>query len=315
MPQKTVNRVTFFLCSTPLVKMELSELLRDPMFYGLILAILAVTGMVVGWTLRANFPEKEVRQHLVRTEQERNTLARLYTHLKHQHDLREADFRRASLEATNLRDRLRAIEMEKAALAAAQQAAANRMDRAEAATLEYAEKIAALDHQAAVLRSRNIQLTKELLKMQEELAAWKTLYRDFQLMQQKLASFEQSSRTLEIERDQLQLELSTARTDINNLRTEMTRQLALNGKSTPSSVRKGGPAAPEQSDDLKVIKGIGLLVEQQLHQMGVFSFAHISRWDDDMVINVARKLNISPGKIFQEDWVGQARHLLAGYQP
>ncbi len=295
--------------------MELSELLQDPVFYALAWVTLAIAGIAAGWTLRANFPEKEVRQHLVRTEQERNTLARLYTHLKHQHDLREADFRRASLEAANLRDRLRAIDMEKAALSAAQQAAANRMDRAEMATLEYAEKMAALDQQANALRTRNAQLTKELAKLHEELSAWKTLYRDFQLMQQKLANFERSSRTLETERDQLQRDLDAARTNIGNLQTELTRQLALHGKSTPSNVRKGGPAAPEQTDDLKIIKGIGLLVEQQLHQMGVFSFTHISRWDDDTVIATARKLNISPGKIFQEDWVGQARHLLAGYQP
>lgn len=295
--------------------MELNELLRDPMFYGLALVFLIVLGVVIGWTLRAKFPEKDVRQHLVRTEQERNTLARLYTHLKHQHDLREADFRRTSLEATSLRERLRAIEMEKITLSAAQQSAVNRMDRAEAAALEYADKIAVLDQQAAVLRARNGQLMKELAKIQEELTAWRTLYRDFQLMQQKLATLEKSSRALETERNQLHLDLNVAHTNISTLQTDLARQLALNSKSTPASVRKGGPAAPEQTDDLKVIKGIGLLVEQQLHQMGVFSFAHISRWDDDTVIAAARKLNISPGKIFQEDWVGQARHLLAGYQP
>lgn len=295
--------------------MELNELLRDPMFYGLALVFLIVLGVVIGWTLRAKFPEKDVRQHLVRTEQERNTLARLYTHLKHQHDLLEADFRRTSLEATSLRERLRAIEMEKITLSAAQQSAVNRMDRAEAAALEYADKIAVLDQQAAVLRARNGQLMKELAKIQEELTAWRTLYRDFQLMQQKLATLEKSSRALETERNQLHLDLNIARTNISTLQTDLARQLALNSKSTPASVRKGGPAAPEQTDDLKVIKGIGLLVEQQLHQMGVFSFAHISRWDDDTVIAAARKLNISPGKIFQEDWVGQARHLLAGYQP
>ena len=172
-----------------------------------------------------------------------------------------------------------------------------------------------LDQQAAVLRARNGQLMKELAKIQEELTAWRTLYRDFQLMQQKLATLEKSSRALETERNQLHLDLNVAHTNISTLQTDLARQLALNSKNTPASVRKGGPAAPEQTDDLKVIKGIGLLVEQQLHQMGVFSFAHISRWDDDTVIAAARKLNISPGKIFQEDWVGQARHLLAGYQP
>ena len=295
--------------------MELSELLHDPMFYGLVWAILAVTGIVIGWTLRANFPEKDVRQHLARTEQERNTLARLYTHLKHQHDLREADFRRTSLEATNLRDRFHSIEMEKSALAAAQQAAANRMERAEAITLQYGQKVVSLEQQSHSLSAKNAQLTAELAKMLEELNAWKTLYRDFQVMQQKLATFERASRTLQTERDQLQRELTTARTDIDTLQTELARQLALHVKSTPSSVRKGGPAAREQTDDLKIIKGIGVLIEQQLYQLGVCTFAQISRWDDEAVITHARKLSISPGKIFQEDWVGQARHLVASYHP
>ncbi|MEO6758967.1 MAG: hypothetical protein ABIO24_05895 [Saprospiraceae bacterium] len=285
------------------------------MFYGLVWAILAVSGIVIGWTLRANFPEKDVRQHLARTEQERNTLARLYTHLKHQHDLREADFRRTSLEATNLRDRFRSIEMEKAALAAAQQAAANRMERAEATTLQYGEKVAALEQLSSALQAKNAQLNTQLAKVLEELNAWKTLYRDFQVMQQKLANFERASRSLESERDQLQLALAAARTDIDTLQTELARQLVLHAKNSPANVRKGGPAAPEHTDDLKIIKGIGVLIEQQLFQLGVFTFAQISRWDDDAVIAQARKLSISPGKIFQEDWVGQARHLAASYHP
>lgn len=295
--------------------MELSELLHDPMFYGLVWAILAVSGVVAGWTLRANFPEKDVRQHLMRTEQERNTLARLYTHLKHQHDLREADFRRTSLEATNLRDRLRSMDMEKSALAAAQQAAANRMERSEASMLLYGQKVIDLEQQSLSLGAKNTQLTAELAKMLEELNAWKTLYRNFKVMQEKLANFERNARTLETERDQLQREVNAAHTEIDNLQAELARQLTLNAKTPPSSVRKGGPAATEQTDDLKVIKGIGLLIEQQLHQLGVHTFMQISRWDDDAVISHARKLNMSPGKIFQEDWVGQARKLASGYHP
>ena len=160
-----------------------------------------------------------------------------------------------------------------------------------------------------------LSLTTELAKMLEELNAWKTLYRDFQVMQQKLATFERASRALENERDQLQRDLVAARTDIDTLQTELARQLALHAKNSPASVRKGGPAAPEQTDDLKIIKGIGAVIEQQLLQLGISSFAQISRWDDDTVIAHARKLNLSPGKIFQEDWVGQARHLAASYHP
>jgi len=214
-----------------------------------------------------------------------------------------------------LRDRFRSIEMEKSALVASQQAAATRMERAEATTLQYGQKVAALEQQSLALSTRNTQLTAELAKMLEELNAWKTLYRDFQVMQQKLAAFERASRALENERDQLQRDLAAARTDIDTLQAELARQLALHAKNTPANVRKGGPAAPEQVNDLKIIKGIGAVIEQQLLQLGIFSFAQISRWDDDAVIAHARKLSISPGKIFQEDWVGQARHLAASYHP
>ena len=43
--------------------------------------------------------------------------------------------------------------------------------------------------------------------------------------------------------------------------------------------------------------------------LGIHTFAQVSSWDDDAVIAFARALGISPGKVFQEDWVGQARFL------
>ena len=37
--------------------------------------------------------------------------------------------------------------------------------------------------------------------------------------------------------------------------------------------------------------------------------SEISHWDDDAIISAAKRLGISPGKIYQDDWVGQARQL------
>lgn len=69
----------------------------------------------------------------------------------------------------------------------------------------------------------------------------------------------------------------------------------------------GGVAAP-QVDDLKSIKGMAAFVDR-LAGMGISSFSQISRWDDDTVIAVAKSLDISPGKIYRDDWVGQAQRL------
>jgi predicted flap endonuclease-1-like 5' DNA nuclease len=141
--------------------------------------------------------------------------------------------------------------------------------------------------------------------MQQELSAWKTLYRDFQTMQQKLFAFEQTATALESERNQLRQQLDAARAEIERL------QPAPPGKR--GTTRKGGPArsspGPDNPDDLKIISGINLNTEQHLHVLGVFTYSQISHWDDDAIISAAKKLGISPGKIYQDDWVGQARQL------
>lgn len=278
--------------------------MQDPVFYWLVWAIFTVAGIIIGWSLRANFSEKDVRRALDRSEHDRSVLARLYTHIKHQHDLREADFKRASLELDNLRDRMTAYEQERVARAKSEHEYAGRVEQADATAARFAQRFRELEEQTNTLRARNTRLNVELGRMQEELAAWKTLYRDFQAMQQKLLAIEQTAATLEAERNALKLQLDAARYELDRVRSSRSRK---------SNNTKGGPArsapGPDNPDDLKIIKGITLQTEQQLHGLGIYSYVQISHWDDDAIITAAKKLGISPGKIYQEDWVGQARHL------
>lgn len=288
----------------------MDEFMQDPIFYWLVWAIFTVAGAIIGWSLRANFPERDVRRAFDRSEHDRSVLARLYTHIKHQHDLREADFKRASLELDNLRDRLAVIEQERVVFANIEQSAALRVEQAEANAARFAERFRLIEEQANTLRTRNTQLNIELGRMQEELSAWKMLYRDFQSMQQKLLTFEKTAAALEAERNQLLQLLDTARAEIEHLQKN---QPARSGKKQ-TGTSKGGPArsapGPDNPDDLKIIGGVTLTIEQQLHGLGVFTYAQISHWDDDAIISAAKKIGISPGKIYQEDWVGQARQLI-----
>lgn len=284
----------------------MNELMQDPVFYWLVWAIFTVAGTIIGWSLRATFSEKDVRRALDRSEHDRSILARLYTHIKHQHDLREADFKKATLELDNLRDRLMILEHEKAAYAGAEQMYTARIEQADANVARFTEKFRALEEQAGALRARNTQLNVELGRMQEELAAWKTLYRDFQSMQQKLLAAEHTAAALESDRNLLRQQLELARLELERFQTNRS------GRRT-SSGSKGGPArstpGPDNPDDLKIITGITSHTEQQLHSLGIYSYAQISNWDDDAIISAAKKLGISPGKIYQDDWVGQARNL------
>lgn len=288
----------------------MGDLLQDPVFYWLMWAVFTMAGTIIGWTLRANTLEKEVRHVLARIEQEKNTLARLYTHIKHQHDLREADFRRASLELNHLQAQVQWYEEERARLMPDTQEANVRIEKAEANAAQYSQKVAALEMLAESLRKKNTELNAQVERARQELVAWETIYRDFKLMQQRLAAFEQASNATETERNTLREQLTAARLEIETLQGELVKLTTYSERPGTHGSSKGGPAAPEHADDLKTIKGVSPIAEQKLMSLGIHTFAQISRWDDDAVIAFARALGISPGKVFQEDWVGQARFLV-----
>lgn len=280
--------------------------LEDPVLFWLVWGIFTLAGTIIGWSLRANTSEKEVRGALGRIEQEKNTLARLYTQIKHQHDLREADFRRASLEVEKLRMIVQMLENERTTLLPDAPQNAARIAQVEAAAAQYAQKVAALEVLANSLRTRNNDLTAQLASTQKEMGDWDTLYQGFKSTQERLAAFEQQSMALEAERDGLRQQLAQARVEMEILQLELLQKAEMQPQKQKAS-RKGSVAAP-QMDDLKSILGMAPFVER-LAAMGILSFSQISRWDDDTVIAVAKSLDLSPGKIYRDDWVGQAQRL------
>jgi NADH-quinone oxidoreductase subunit E len=80
-----------------------------------------------------------------------------------------------------------------------------------------------------------------------------------------------------------------------------------NGGAPPESL-PGPEGAP---DDLKRISGIGPGIEKTLHELGVFHFRQIAAFTPANVAWVNRRLRFK-GRIEREDWIGQARTLMAG---
>lgn len=71
-------------------------------------------------------------------------------------------------------------------------------------------------------------------------------------------------------------------------------------------------AAPQaQVDDLKQIKGIGPKLEEVLRAEGVTGFAQIAAWDEAEIDRFAERLGRLGRRIRSDDWVGQARALVA----
>jgi len=68
----------------------------------------------------------------------------------------------------------------------------------------------------------------------------------------------------------------------------------------------------QQSDDFKLIHGIGPGIENLLKASGIHTYAHLAALTPDQVAERFKK-NISMwrGRVVQQDWVGQARQLAA----
>ena len=64
-------------------------------------------------------------------------------------------------------------------------------------------------------------------------------------------------------------------------------------------------------DDLKRIRGIGVLIEKKLNSMGVTSYAQVAAWTAGDIDRVSQALDFK-GRIEREAWVEQARILASG---
>ena len=67
-----------------------------------------------------------------------------------------------------------------------------------------------------------------------------------------------------------------------------------------------GTGAP---DDLKLIVGVGPVLERMLQQLGVTTYRQIARWTEREIDEFDAKLPEFPGRIRRDAWVTQAREL------
>jgi predicted flap endonuclease-1-like 5' DNA nuclease len=67
------------------------------------------------------------------------------------------------------------------------------------------------------------------------------------------------------------------------------------------------------AQDLKRIRGIGVLIEKKLNSMGIITYEHIANWTAADIDRVSQSLDFK-GRIERENWVEQARILSAGGQ-
>ena len=86
------------------------------------------------------------------------------------------------------------------------------------------------------------------------------------------------------------------------------RSEALVGADNPRPLRPGSGI-----DDLKRIRGIGVLIEKKLNSLGVTHYEQVANWTGADIERISNILDFK-GRIERENWIEQARILATGGQ-
>jgi predicted flap endonuclease-1-like 5' DNA nuclease len=70
-----------------------------------------------------------------------------------------------------------------------------------------------------------------------------------------------------------------------------------------------GYAHKHEANNLTLIDGLGLWVEERLNLLGIYTFDQISKLTPKDIETITEVLEIIPGRIEHDNWVGQAREL------
>jgi|SRR5581483_435637 len=104
------------------------------------------------------------------------------------------------------------------------------------------------------------------------------------------------------------------RSDLGALRSVRSEAYQTQDGAPETAQRAGYASKVVRSaplDDLKRIRGIGVLIEKRLNSMGVVGYEQIANWTAQDIERVSQSLDFK-GRIERENWVEQARILASG---
>lgn len=94
-------------------------------------------------------------------------------------------------------------------------------------------------------------------------------------------------------------------------RTEFAGLRSVRSEALRREPLRASASAAGQSDDLKRIRGVGVLIEKKLKSLGISSYEQIANWTRADIDRINGILDFK-GRIERENWVEQARILTAG---
>jgi len=202
-------------------------LAQDPLLYWLLWAIATLIGVLLGWTLRAQWREKHLLAAYEQSEQERNSIAHLFGQLRAQHDQKTASLHHAELELSKLNEKMIAMQQVAATYEANRRADLISLDQAQQATTHAQEKSMLLEENIRYLRMRDQQQSNEIQRLHKALNDTPPHPVKIQELQLQLQELEQQCRSLEQQRDELLEQLENQKIEIARLQKNLSELSAL----------------------------------------------------------------------------------------
>lgn len=290
-----------------------------------VLAILLgffLLGFLFGWLSTRSRANRLQRELDARTR-ELSTLRGEHTALSERYDLKLADMRKLELELQSEREHKRRLETEKGNLHGEVYGLKEERDALQQQLEDSRTTQRALDNQVVGLQTKLNQLQaardgdddaiSDLMAVQSKLAAG----------QNHIADLERRIESLQAENEQLRhAEAAEATTDSDASGMATTKDglsLSPDLADTKAVVAKDAviealgkkipKAAATDKDDLTLINGIGPFLEKKLNGIGIYTFAQIAAFDDEMARMVTQAIQFFPGRIQRDEWTTQARRL------
>jgi len=95
---------------------------------------------------------------------------------------------------------------------------------------------------------------------------------------------------------------------------EKKRAVVVPGAAQAAAAKAEAASAPQVVDDVSLISGVGDVLAEKLAGEGVTSLAQIAKWKKDDIADYDAKLSLG-GRIERDEWIVQAKELLAGKAP
>lgn len=151
------------------------------------------------------------------------------------------------------------------------------------------------------------QLKQELSRSREELSSAKSAA----ISNQALEQLDNESKALRYKVRQLEFQNAELVETIERLKDGVDTHSAKPASTVESNHPFVRPISEDERDDLTLIKGIGPFIEKRLNMIGVYTYRQISEFTPEVIEQVTKAIEFFPKRIQKDDWVGQARKLIA----